>query len=179
MPDTAPTALPCKTIHRTVQALTPEAFAPFGQIIAPTPDGRLFGSEDAQLDISRGTPRFYIMALKGRPTAFHHLARHMRVTQCLAACSGKPWLMGVARPDDPDDPKAKPDPAGIVVFHVPGTLGIKLHRSTWHAGPLFSGPAANFFNLELSDTNQSDYHPVYLDKEFGIEIQPVGPLADI
>jgi ureidoglycolate hydrolase len=178
MPDTAPN-VPRKTVELTVQALTPEAFAPFGQIMTHTPDGQLFGPTDAQLDIARGIPRFYIMALKERPMTFRYITRHMSVTQCLASCGTKPWLMAVAPPNDPDDPKAKPDPARIAIFHVPGPLGIKLHRSTWHAGPFFSGKTAEFFNLELSDTNQSDHHPVYLDKEFGIEIRPVGPLAAV
>ncbi len=178
MPDTAPN-MHRKTVDLTVQALTPDAFSPFGQVLASTPEGRLFGPEDAQLDINRGIPRFYIMALKGRPMTFRYITRHMRVTQCLASCGAKPWLIAVAPPNDPDDETAKPDPKKIAIFHVPGTLGIKLHRSTWHAGPFVNGKSADFFNLELSDTNQSDHHPVYLDKEWGIEIRPTGPLAEV
>uniref|UniRef100_A0A453FV79 Uncharacterized protein n=1 Tax=Aegilops tauschii subsp. strangulata TaxID=200361 RepID=A0A453FV79_AEGTS len=42
---------------RPVEA-TPESFAPFGQVIAASPDGDQFGPHDAQLDLSRGIPRF-------------------------------------------------------------------------------------------------------------------------
>jgi ureidoglycolate hydrolase len=179
MPDTAPPAVHCRTVDLTVQALTPQAFTPFGQVMLPTPDGRLYGPEDPQLDITRGIPRFYIMALKERPLTFHHITRHMSVTQCLASCGSIPWLIAVAPPNEPDNLHAKLDPKQIAIFHVPGTLGIKLHRSTWHAGPFFTAKAADFYNLELSDTNQTDHHPVALDKEFGIEIRPVGPLAEV
>jgi hypothetical protein len=41
---------------RAVEA-TPESFAPFGQVIAASPDGDQFGPQDAQLDLSRGIPR--------------------------------------------------------------------------------------------------------------------------
>ena len=41
---------------RPVEA-TPESFAPFGQVIAASPDGDQFGPHDAQLDLSRGIPR--------------------------------------------------------------------------------------------------------------------------
>lgn len=176
----APAPVLSRTIvDMTVQPLTAEAFAPFGQVMTSTPDGKLFGPDDAQLDIGRGIPRFYIMGLKARPMGFRYITRHIRVTQCLASCGNKPWVIAVAPPNDPDNPDAKPDPAQIKAFHVPGTLGIKLDRSTWHVGPFFNGPAADFFNLELSDTNQTDQHPVYLDKEFGIEVRLTGPLAQL
>jgi hypothetical protein len=36
---------------------------------------------------------------------------------------------------------------------------VKLERGTWHAGPLFVGSAhADFYNLELSDTNVVDHN---------------------
>jgi hypothetical protein len=42
---------------RAVEA-TPESFAPFGQVITGSPDGDEFGPHDAQLDLSRGIPRY-------------------------------------------------------------------------------------------------------------------------
>jgi len=46
-----------------VQTLTRESFAPFGDLIAPIEDGVPFGSADAKLDLTQGTPRLYIMRL--------------------------------------------------------------------------------------------------------------------
>ena len=44
---------------RAVEA-TPESFASFGQVITASPDGDEFGPHDAQLDLSRGIPRYVI-----------------------------------------------------------------------------------------------------------------------
>ncbi len=150
-----------------VNALTPEAFAPFGQVIAPSLDGKPYGSDDAELDLGRGIPRFYILSLKPRPSAFSLITRHLAVTQCLASVGGRPWLIAVAPPEAPDDPSARPDPAAITAFLVPGTVGVKLHRSTWHAGPFFDGGGLDFFNLELADTNKVDHFSCRLDAVFG------------
>jgi hypothetical protein len=37
--------------------VTLESFAPFGRVMAASPDGDQFGPHDAQLDLSRGIPR--------------------------------------------------------------------------------------------------------------------------
>lgn len=40
-----------------VVPISPEAFAPFGQLIGPTHDGKEYDNEDAQLKLDMGTPR--------------------------------------------------------------------------------------------------------------------------
>ena len=171
MNDAHSSAATLRQIILPVLELTPDAFAPFGQVIAASTDGKVYDDEDAQLDLARGTPRFYILSLKHRPLTFQVITRHLQVTQCLASVGGKPWLVAVAPPADPDTVAARPDPAKITAFRVPGTSGIKLHRSTWHAGPFFDTPQADFFNLELSDTNKIDHHSCRLDREFGLEFR--------
>jgi hypothetical protein len=49
-------ATPREVKLKAIEA-TPESFAPFGQVIASSPDGDEFGPHDAQLDLSRGIPR--------------------------------------------------------------------------------------------------------------------------
>ena len=134
--------------------LTPEAFAPFGAVIAPEEDGLPFGGADAPLDLSAGTPRFYAMRLHGRGRAFRHITRHARVTQCLGAMMGEVWMLAVAPPDPSRD---APDPAAIRAFLVPGDRAVMLHRGTWHAGPYFDAAEVSFYNLELADTNVVDH----------------------
>jgi ureidoglycolate lyase len=151
----------------TVNRLTPESFAPFGQVIAPTEDGTPFGAHDAQLELSRGTPRFYIMQLPRRGLHFKQITRHREVTQCLAAVGGKSWFIAVAPPGKPEDPKARPALKEISAFKIPGDVAIKLHRGSWHAGPFFEDDEISFFNLELADTNEVDHQTCYLDQEFG------------
>jgi ureidoglycolate lyase len=164
---------PLEIIDLPLQPLDAAAFAPFGQVIAPTPDGRPFGPDDAQLELNRGIPRFYMMTLKRRELVFNVITRHISVTQCLASVGGKSWLMAVAPPNDPDDPSKMPDPAAIRAFLIPGTVAIKLHRSTWHAGPFFKDPTLDFLNLELSDTNKVDHFSCQLDREFGLQFRLV------
>jgi ureidoglycolate hydrolase len=115
------------------QPITSENFAPFGQVIFPSTDGKPFGSNDAQLQLDQGIPRFYIMQLKGRGTTFRTITRHRLCTQCLGALEGKDWLLGVAPPGAAE----QPDPEAIQAFHIPGNCFVKLEVGTWHAGPYF------------------------------------------
>jgi ureidoglycolate lyase len=160
-----------RTVDLPVAPITTEAFAPYGTLLQPAEDGKLFGPDEAQLELTRGTPRFYVMRLKGREKAFAHITRHLAVTQCLASVGGKPWLLAVAPPLDPDNPQAEPDLDALRAFHVPGEAAVALHRSTWHAGPFFDGPTQDFFNLELADTNQADHHTCRLDSRFGLRFR--------
>lgn len=45
------------TVEVTPIEATPETFKEFGQVIEASPDGDVFGPQDAQLDLSRGIPR--------------------------------------------------------------------------------------------------------------------------
>ena len=125
--------LPVRRVEHDVHPLLPATFAPFGQVIAPTPSGREYGADDAQLEIGRGIPRFYILTLQWRPLVFRSITRHLDVTQCLASSGGRPWLVAVAPPNAPDDAEAAVEVDKIMAFQVPGNLGIKLHRGAWHA----------------------------------------------
>lgn len=130
--------------------LTPEAFAPFGTVGLPQADGARHA--DVSLDLSQGRPRFYIMRLDGRGLGFDRMARHDRVTQCLGTTDGRPWLIAVA----PAAVKA-PTAADIRAFRIPPDRFIALAHGTWHAGPYFTEPCRDFYNLELSDTNSADF----------------------
>lgn len=141
-----------------VQALDAAAFALFGTVIAPSEDGLPFGPHDAALELSHGTPRFYVMQLPNRGRVVRQITRHRRVTQVLASADAREWLIAVAPPLGLDDPDAQPALDAIRAFRIPGGVAVMLHRGTWHAGPLFDGEQASFFNLELADTNVTDHH---------------------
>ena len=156
-----------------IQALTPEAFAPYGQIITPLHTGGQ-GAEtgydpetsprEAKLVLHNGEPRLWIMHLPHVGLGFSRIARHRRVTQCLGSLGGKEWLIGVAPPGDLSD-QARPRLEDIVAFRIPGDCVIKLHVATWHAGPHFVHDECLFFNLENLDTNRRDFHGVPLPAE--------------
>lgn len=151
----------------TAAAITPDGFAPFGQVIGPSDDGATFGPADAQLHLSAGTPRFYIMRLHHRGRRFHTITRHQRCTQCLGALGGATWLLAVAPPGNRPAPSAD----AIRAFAIPGDCFVKLHVGTWHAGPYFDAPQVDFYNLELSDTNITDHHTCNLRTRYGLEFE--------
>lgn len=158
-------------VQRSIKAIaiTPEAFAPFGQVIFPSDDGAEFGPNDAQLDLSQGIPRFYIMHLDHKGRHFSRITRHQSCTQCLGSLNGQEWLMGVAPPSAEENP----DPDQIQAFRIPGNCFIKLHCGTWHAGPYFDQAAIDFYNLELSNTNVVDHYTCDLSVTFGISFEIV------
>ncbi|KAI4352895.1 hypothetical protein L6164_007102 [Bauhinia variegata] len=149
-------------MERTVLKLkpidaTPSSFKEFGQVVEASPDGEEFGPQDAQLDLSRGIPRFYIMHLEDRPLNFSTITHHASVTQCLGSIGGHVWYLGVAKPSIVDSNETKDEtgeklvqsPCGhlfvppaiedVKVFKISGSKFLKLNRGTWHAGPLFKG----------------------------------------
>jgi ureidoglycolate hydrolase len=111
------------------------------------------------------------MRLPNKGLVLRQITRHRNVTQCLSALGGKSWLMAVAPPKNVDDPSAEPALEDIVGFHIPGTVAVKLHRGTWHAGPYFEDEEINFLNLELSDTNEVDHQTSMLAKRFGFGLR--------
>ncbi|XP_019196211.1 PREDICTED: uncharacterized protein LOC109190215 isoform X1 [Ipomoea nil] len=162
---------------------TPETFREFGQVIEASPDGEEFGPRDAQLDLSRGVPRFYIMQLKGRSLKFSSITHHANVTQCLGSIGGNVWYLGVAKSSivDPSEIKGEtgvniqqsdsghfyvpPAVDEVHAFKISGSKFIKLNRGTWHAGPLFNGGVMDFYNLELNNTNVVDHTTHYFSKK--------------
>lgn len=148
------------------QKLTSETFRPFGQVISAAVDGKAFDLEDAQLHLSEGTPRFYIMRLQRRGRAFSQITRHLRCTQCLGSLGGQEWLIAVAPPN-----VEQPLPELIQAFRIPGDCFIKLEVGTWHAGPYFEQDAVDFYNLELSDTNLTDHQTCSLPESFGLAFE--------
>ncbi len=157
--------------QRVAQDITPSNFQPFGQAIFPVEDGIPYGDADAQLDLSQGTPRFYIMRLHRQGLRFQTITRHRRCTQCLGALAGQTWYMAVAPPSGDID---QPDLEQMQVFRVPGNCFIKLDVGTWHAGPYFEAETVDFYNLELSNTNIVDHQTCNLMTTYQLEfeIQP-------
>ncbi|KAM4072549.1 hypothetical protein ACJW30_11G141300 [Castanea mollissima] len=167
---------------------TAESFEEYGQVIEASPDGDEFGPQDAQLDLTRGIPRFYIMHIINRPLKFSTITHHASVTQCLGSVGGDVWYLGVAKPSIVDDYEVKDDTGGnneivqsrcghfyvrpavesVRVFRVEGSKFLKLNRGTWHAGPLFKADTMDFYNLELSNTNVVDHTTHNFKRENGV-----------
>ncbi|MCJ8283517.1 MAG: ureidoglycolate lyase [Rivularia sp. ALOHA_DT_140] len=160
-----------KTVKQlSAQNITSENFQPYGQVIFPSKDGKLFDTEDAQLVLDKGTPRFYIMQLQSRGRKFHNITRHAKCTQCLGSLAEKDWLMAVCPANN--DSK-EPDLENIAAFRIPGNCFIKLNVGTWHAGPYFEHDVVDFYNLELSNTNEVDHFTHSFLKSHSLEFEIV------
>ncbi|KAH7672617.1 RmlC-like cupins domain-containing protein [Dioscorea alata] len=162
---------------------TPESFEEFGQVVLSSYDGKEFGPDDAQLELHRGTPRFYIMNLKDRALKFSSITHHASVTQCLGSIGGEEWYLGVSKATIIDEGEIKtdngakevlsscghycmpPHPDDVYVFRIVGPKFLKLNVGTWHAGPLFKPKTMDFYNLELSNTNVVDHTTHYFKKD--------------
>ncbi|XP_062092856.1 uncharacterized protein LOC133798540 [Humulus lupulus] len=177
-----PAAIKLKPIEAT-----PETFQHFGQVVEASEDGDVFSPKDAQLDLTRGIPRLYIMKIEKRPLKFATITHHASVTQCLGSIGGHEWYLGVARPSilektnktDSDSGKngvkassghfyEPPRVEEVRVFKISGSKFIKLNRGTWHAGPIFKPGSMDFYNLELTDTNLVDHTTHHFTKENGV-----------
>ena len=151
--------------------ITKENFAAFGQLIHPGEDGDVYDpEEEAALDLSQGQPRLYIMRLRDRKPQFDRITFHRNVTQCLGGLTpAQEWYLAVSKPTM--DVKSYPDPSkDIEVFRIPHGVFVKLHKGTWHAGPLFLSPVADFYNLELTDTNVVDHNTHVYDATLHVQV---------
>lgn len=102
------------------------------------------------------------MRLRDRTLSFDRITHHANTTQCLGSVNGKTWYLGVIPSTIVDEDNYLPPAVEDArVFKVEGPRFLKLHRGTWHAGPLFTEPYMDFYNLELSNTNVS-FHPPLL-----------------
>lgn len=143
-----------KTIQQLqAQLITADNFGRYGQVIFASGDGKLYDENDAQLNLQKGIPRFYIMRLSKKGRNFHQITRHIQCTQCLGSLEGKDWLIAVAPPNNSEQPNLEE----MKAFRIPGNCFIKLEMGTWHAGPYFEHEFVEFYNLELSDTNIVDH----------------------
>jgi len=135
------------------------------------------------------------MRLKNRTWQFDAVTHHANTTHCLGSLHGLPWYIGVAGSTiigatervDPDKcsqilkadgyeylPPAVED---IRLFRVDGSRFLKLHVGTWHAAPLFQEPYMEFYNLELSNTNEVDHPNYYFKKSKGIVFEVDNPCS--
>ncbi len=152
------------------ELITPENFRCYGQVISASVDGKLYDSEEAQLNLQNGIPRFYIMRLHHKGRKFHKITRHVQCTQCLGSLEGKDWLIAVAPPNHNTDEPALED---ITAFRIPRNCFIKLEVGTWHAGPYFDHEFVDFYNLELSDTNVADHFTHNFQESHQLEFEIV------
>ena len=131
----ATTASHATPLHLKVQPLTPEAFAPYGEIISfPDRVGRTY-FEDALGNLRDWAKPSLSTTFKpatpaGASITIDLLERHEFSSQTFIPLSDVRWLIVVC----PHHPDGGPDAARSVVFIADGTQGVTYRPDTWHHG---------------------------------------------
>ena len=116
------------------EPLTPEAFAPFGEVLAAAGahtlinEGRCRRYTDlATLNIAEGRAgvSLFVAEPRAAPVAVPLVERHPLGSQCFIPMSGGDWLVVVA-----GDADGTPD--GLRAFRARGDQGVNIARDTWH-----------------------------------------------
>ena len=117
--------------HIHPEPLTPQSFAPFGDVLDATGDFRLINAglcrrhhDRARLDFGDAGPGISIFQAEPRalPYSFDLIERHPDGSQAFLPMTEHPFLI-IAAPDPHAPPRA---------FLTNGRQAINLHRGTWH-----------------------------------------------
>lgn len=121
-----------------VETPTPEAIAPFGQLIgadpsAPKPQGAFYQAVSTYRPnfVSDADTELAICTLQRRPMSVKWMERHFKHTQAFIPLGGKPFLAILAPPTNTDLPDL--DQARAFLFD--GQAGLMMHVGTWHEFP--------------------------------------------
>lgn len=113
------------------QPLSPEAFAPYGDVLDASGDVRLINDglcrrhhDRARLDFGDARAGISIFQAEARalPYSFELIERHPEGSQAFIPMTENPFLVIVS-----PDPRATP-----LAFLTTGAQGVNLHRGSWH-----------------------------------------------
>ena len=122
--------------------LTPDRFAPYGQVIAPPtapPDaagpGWRWWAETALLPETDRPYAVGYLDLRPALLTFDWAERHLRSAEVIVPVGGD-CLVYVAPPDHPDQPARRPPLDRFEVFRVRSGRAVLLAPGVWHGAPL-------------------------------------------
>lgn len=157
--------------HIKVEPLTPEAFAPFGRVLAK-PDTPTEAADRADLDVWFGisdlmglenkNPIITFLECTRHDLPVNQIERHNRTPEAFIPLEGESVIL-VAPISDPQDPNAVPDESELRAFLLDGSAGVFLPRGAWHWAPFPIGESATFLLIFDSDILND------------IEIREIGP----
>ncbi len=145
-------------IEIPIELLTPEAFAPFGQVIGERDDPPLFQGGNAttwgvDFEID-GKMELHFARFEYQPALeFSLIERHFAVTQSFIPLNNDASVTVFAPPTDPDDASAIPRPEDLRAFYIDGARGVMMWKGTWHSSRFPArAPAATFAFLTDAHT---------------------------
>ncbi len=137
----------------SVQPLTPEAFAPFGDVISAKPETmRLINGGTTERfhalfspEVSGDGARVIVNIFRGQPRAFPYeigmMERHPLGSQSFSPLSGRPFLVAVS-PDEGGRP-GRPQ-----VFLAQPAQGVNYRRNVWHHPLMAVGEISDFLVVD-------------------------------
>jgi ureidoglycolate hydrolase len=145
-----------------VRALTPQAFAPFGRVIAPPERGEdaegpgwRWWAETVLLDGDERPWGVGYLDLQPAAPRFDWAERHLRTLEAVIPVAGD-CLLYVAPAEHVDEPGRPPALDRFNVFGIPAGCGVVLDRGVWHGAPLADGGPARAIVLILEGTGHDD-----------------------
>ncbi|MDH3690378.1 MAG: ureidoglycolate lyase [Gammaproteobacteria bacterium] len=156
------------TVNLTVENLTRDAFAPFGDVIeieGRTP--RIINQGTAEryndlalVDVCDNGGRPLISIFRAQPAELpvqlRLMERHPIASQAFIPLSTTPYLVAVAEAD------AQPTPERLRAFVTNGRQGINLRRGTWHHPLLALQQISEFLVVDRGDDG-GNYDEVSLE----------------
>lgn len=143
------------------QKMTPEAFAPYGEII---------GARGAvELDLDGGKASFVAQTVEARPLQFSFLGRHQRTEQVFVPLGGTASIIAVAPPCE--NGSAGPNVERMAAFLVDGSTAFKLHRGAWHTSAFPLDECSTFMVLDRENTLEEDYDLRDLATTLGVVVE--------
>ena len=140
-----------------IEPLTPEAFEPFGRLIATRdgpPDYRgASGTQGWHVAFESGQPLLSVLKTPYLGLQFGKMERHLHVSQAFVPLGGGPAAVAVA-PPTPDG--SRPRLEEIRAFLLDGSQGYVLHLGTWHSLDRFplAPPDTTFLMITDQETQR-------------------------
>ncbi len=129
-----------RIIDVPVRRATPEALAPYGQVIghdpsvAPMPIDFYDGAAKVRRVVdfrAEGVIEMPVVTLQRRPLEVRWMERHFKHTQAFVSLGAKPFVACFAPPND----RELPDLDRVEAFLFDGSAGFMMHIGTWHEFP--------------------------------------------
>lgn len=153
------------------EALTDEAFAPFGEVIAAGSGERLLINDGtterfndlAEIDVGAqgGRPIVNIFRAqpRGLPLAIHMVERHPLGSQTFVPLGPAPFLVLVARPGE------TVTPADLRAFRTAPGQGVNYRRGVWHHPLIALDDVSEFLVIDRGGAGENCDEIVFDDDE--------------
>ena len=124
-------------IEVSVERLSPESFAPFGEVIDELPESaHAAGGFKAVRRVGftiDGAVDLRVIRYDSKPMEFHLMERHLHVTETRVPLTPVPVVLVVALSTSTDDPAALPSLESFRAFLLNGRQGVLFGTGAWHA----------------------------------------------